>query len=241
MTLSETIVGKQIFKELKWQDILILTMLMFGRAIWQSILMWISLEDQAISTHIEFSAADNIEALKSQVLMLLLAMGYLRLRNFDFSQWKAKITLMATAHGILLFVVAALVLDVYFIMIENLFVSPTPSEMMADISFVNPMLAQINYTTILFAVLNGVYEEIYFLGMCLCVSPKKVKHVFLFSFLIRISFHTYQGIVPAIGLGFLGIVYYIAYEKSSRRNLYPFFLSHAIADVVGLGILGYFY
>lgn len=226
-----------MLKELKWWDILLLTVIMFGQAIYQSTFMWLSLENRAMADFVEFTAADNIKALISQGMLLLIAIIYLRLRNFDFSQWNVKITLKSTGFGIFLFVIAALALDIYF-MTTGIFTSPRPMAMLAS---VNPMLAQINYTTILFAMLNGVYEEIYFLGMCLCVLPKKVKYAFLFSLLVRISFHTYQGIVSAVGLGLLGIIYYFVYEKTKRKNLYPFFLSHAIADVIGLGILAYLY
>ncbi len=236
MKIAQMLRGKQTLKELQWYDILILTVIMFGQAIWQSNMMWLSLGNRALAGSVEFSAADNIQAIISQTTLLLIAMGYLRLRSFDFSQWKAKITLKATLFGILLFVVAALVLDIYFMTVGNMFIAPQPAA-----ASVNPMLAQINYTTILFAMLNGFYEEIYFLGMCLYVPPKRIKAMFLISLLIRISFHTYQGMVSALGLGLLGVVYYIAYEKSDRKNLYPFFLSHAIADVIGLGILAYFF
>ncbi len=238
MKTVEALRGKQTLKELKWWDILILTVILFGQAIGQSTMMWLSLGNRAIAGSVEFSATDNIRALMMQGTLLLIAMIYLRLRNFDFSQWKAKITLKATLFGILLFIVAALALDIYFMTVGGLFAAPAP---VAASASVNPMLAQINYTTILFAMLNGFYEEIYFLGMCLSVPPKKLKYTFLFSLLIRISFHTYQGMVSAVGIGLLGIIYYLAYEKSERSNLYPFFLSHAIADVIGLGILAYFF
>ncbi len=240
MKILEALLGKQTLKELKWWDILILTVILFGQAIGQSTMMWLSLGNRAIAASVEFSATDNIRAMMMQGTLLLIAMVYLRLRNFNFSQWKTKITLKATLLGILLFVVVALALDIYFMTVGSLFATPEPTPVAAMAS-VNPMLAQINYTTLLFAMLNGFYEEIYFLGMCLSVSPQKLKYTFLFSLLIRISFHTYQGMVSAIGIGLLGIIYYLTYEKSKRNNLYPFFLSHAIADVIGLGILAYFF
>lgn len=48
--------------------------------------------------------------------------------------------------------------------------------------------------------------------------------------------------LSAIGIGFVfGITFLVFYSKSKDKNLLPFFLGHAIADVFGLSILSYFW
>ncbi|WP_153052902.1 type II CAAX prenyl endopeptidase Rce1 family protein, partial [Streptococcus suis] len=66
------------------------------------------------------------------------------------------------------------------------------------------------------------------------------KWAFLYSLIIRCSFHTYQGLISALGLGLiLGTIFYLLYQKIKPKNLLPFFLAHAVADVIGLTILSY--
>lgn len=94
----------------------------------------------------------------------------------------------------------------------------------------------------IYALLNGVYEEIYFLGICLAVRKEHLKWALPFSLLIRVSFHTYQGMISALGIGLLfGIFMYLMYRRSKDRNLLPFFIAHAIGDIFGLGVLSYFW
>lgn len=94
---------------------------------------------------------------------------------------------------------------------------------------------------ILYSILNGFYEEIFFLGICLSVKPEERKYYFIYSLLVRYSFHTYQGNISAIAIGLLvGGIYYFLYEKMEEKNLFPFFLAHTITDILGAGIISYF-
>jgi hypothetical protein len=80
--------------------------------------------------------------------------------------------------------------------------------------------------------ITGIYEELYFLGICLAVRKEHLKWPVPFSVLIRVSFHTYQGILSALGIGLL---------FGGFRYLLPFFIAHAVGDIFGLGILSYFW
>ena len=84
---------------------------------------------------------------------------------------------------------------------------------------------------ILYALLNGFYEEFFFLGLLTSVKEKYKWWVLLYSMIIRVSFHTYHGMLWAltIGVGF-GLLYYciiaftnirlkISYLSSSRMLL----------------------
>ncbi|WP_250278123.1 CPBP family intramembrane glutamic endopeptidase [[Clostridium] colinum] len=95
---------------------------------------------------------------------------------------------------------------------------------------------QINISLILFALLNGFYEEIFFLGICIHVKKEYRIISLVYSLIIRTLFHTYYGLFTALEIGLvIGIIYYIFYKRN--KNLYPFMMSHTIADIVSLGII----
>ena len=88
---------------------------------------------------------------------------------------------------------------------------------------------------VVYSFLNGFYEEFFFLGL-LPTSVKKsaaLPFMLLYSTIIRISFHTYQGWTPALitGIG-VGLFFYVLY-RYAVKNLLPFFVAHAIWDIVG--------
>ncbi|HDL2992820.1 TPA: CPBP family intramembrane metalloprotease, partial [Mannheimia haemolytica] len=103
------------------------------------------------------------------------------------------------------------------------------------------VLREVNISTVLYAILNGFYEEIFFLGICLAVKPEYLKWAVIYSLIIRVSFHTYQGMESALGLGiWLGLIIYLLYSRSKQKNLFPFWVAHSIADILGLSLLAYF-
>ena len=115
----------------------------------------------------------------------------------------------------------------------NLFITPSP---------LNGSIINYSFALILYSLLNGFYEEIFFLGVCLCVKPKSIKWVLPLSILIRFSFHTYQGFINAMGIGIVGgLMFYLLYSRSKDKNLAPFFITHTISDIIGMGLLSYIY
>lgn len=243
MIRTEQILGKGILKTLRWWDILVLTAILFGTAIRDSAISYLASVQgsQSFESALVFTTADNLHAIRVQCLLLLLALLYLRIRQFDFSSWKIRIGLKATAGGILLFLAMALTMDLFLLAADSIGALPVDAASAsagADAGAAAAGGAAMDWSLILFSLLNGFYEEIYFLGMCLSVPKRFVKWAFLFSLAVRFSFHTYQGIAPAAGIALIvGITNCIIYEKTGRKNLWPFFLSHAVADVLGLGIL----
>lgn len=223
---------------MKWLDILVLTLILWGEGIYTSTISYIALIQgkATIDDNLSFSATDNYGSLALQAGLLLLALLYLWLRRFDFKAWTIRFNIKAVASGVLIFLAAALLLDIYFLLTNPLTgVLPFPGPIGAF--FVNETVSSVIY-----ALLNGVYEELYFLGICLAVRKEHLKWVVPFSLLIRVSFHTYQGIISALGIGLLfGIFMYMLYRRSNDRNLLPFFIAHAIGDIFGLGILSYFW
>lgn len=230
--------NKERLRYLAWFDILILTVIFWGEGIYTSTVSYIALIQGAstIDDNLTFSAADNYGALALQAGLLLLALLYLWLRRFDFKAWKIRFNLKAAAFGVLIFLAAALLLDIYFLFTDPLTnVLPFPGP-------IGAFLGSETVSGVTYALLNGVYEELYFLGICLAVRKEHLKWAVPFSLLIRVSFHTYQGMVSALGIGLLfGIFLYLLYRRSKDRNLLPFFIAHAIGDIFGLGILSYFW
>lgn len=228
--------NKEKIRHLKWFDILILTLIMLGQAIYNSTMSYIVLIQGivTIEDNITYSAADNYFGLARQIVYLLVALAYLWLRCFDFKTWTIRFDLKAVIYGILIFLGAALLLDIYNLLtyqltVASLFAGPIGA------FFGNETVASVIY-----AMLNGVYEELYFLGICLSVKKESLKWVVPFSLLIRVSFHTYQGMVTALGIGLVfGLYMFLLYRRSKDRNLMPFFIAHIIADIFGLGILSY--
>lgn len=261
MNFKKILFGDGRLKELRWWDILVATAIMIGPFIYSSTVNYLSALNSAAQTGASTNIINNnfdsmnYDMLLFQLPLLVATLVYLRIRNFDFSKWKFKINWKTILYGIGLFILISLVVDIIYLVGSNIALYLGDSMEMVNAAGVDAesameqtesgtladmILGKLNISTIIYALFNGVYEELYFLGMCLFVAPKYVKWSFLFSILVRFSFHTYQGILPAIGITSIGVVYYIIYMKTKKKNLYPFFLSHEIADVFGLSILGYF-
>lgn len=69
------------------------------------------------------------------------------------------------------------------------------------------------------------------------VSEKNKWKALAFSTLIRFFFHTYQGLLWALVIGVIyGLFYYVMYKKVVK-NLLPFFLMHALADMFGSSLM----
>lgn len=221
---------------LKWFDLIVITLIMFGEGIYNSTLQYLALINHTttLESNLSFSSLQNYQALAMQLIWLFLAFIYLLCRNFDFSVWTRQIKLEAWLPFkiIGLFLISALAMDAFTFLSYNLMVPVTPS--MAQ------LVSNLDLSLILYSLLNGFYEEIFFLGVCMTVKPQHVKWTFLYSLLIRCSFHTYQGLGNAIALGLLlGIIFFVCYKKWKPKNLLPFFLAHAIADIIGLTVLTY--
>ncbi|XWY20251.1 CPBP family intramembrane glutamic endopeptidase [Bisgaard Taxon 45] len=232
---------KSSLTKLKWFDIAILTLILFSYAIYTSFLHYaMPLEGNNYADITAFSAEDNVGAFIQQSLLLFLAFLYLKWRNFHFGVWNIGFSFQAIGKGIVLFIIVAVCMDLYFILLNAFLDLPYVEETLNTESIAH--FAWINFPLIPYAMLNGFYEEIFFLGICLSVNQKYLPIAFIYSLIIRFSFHTYQGMETAIGIGFvLGSVFFLLYQKSKQKALFPFFIAHAIADVFGAGLLSYFY
>ncbi|MBR0383789.1 MAG: hypothetical protein IJH61_03780 [Eubacteriaceae bacterium] len=226
-------------KTLAWFDILILTAILWGEAIWTSTeyyLMMVTGEiTLAESMGYSNSAADTYTTLFLQVLYLFAALLYLWARGFDFRILNFKVTPKGIAFGCLIFLASAFLCDVCDFALSGVFeVLPIPEPVFA-------LLADVGPADVLYAAFNGFYEEFYFLGLCFSVSSRDFKWVLPFSILVRTSFHTYQGMLNALCIGVaFGLFMVILYYRDDDKNLFPYALGHGIADIFGLSIVQFF-
>ena len=221
-------------KYLKWWDIVIITLIMLGPAIMNSTQIFMQGPPQ--QENLIFTTQDDIRAIVIQSVQLAVAFVYLWLRKFEFRQWQFKITLRHTLLGIGLFFLLGFMMDLVSFTTSGVAWIP---EFLTENTPVIGALAAVTPSVVAFSLLNGFYEEIFFLGVCTSVEEKYQKYAFIYAILIRVSFHTYQGIPSALGIGlFLGVMYYVLYRKKTQ-NLYPYMLSHTFADIFGLSLLNF--
>lgn len=221
---------------LRWFDILIITFIMFSSAIYNSSVQFFALSSQMVSLeeNLTFSSSQNYIASLYEIFYLILVFLYLKFRKFDFRVFtsKMKFSFKAILQGVLIFLFVAIIFDIYFVFISD-FLEPVSYEVDAS------NLIKFDISTILFAFVNGFYEEIFFLGICLAVKENYIKFAFLYSLVIRFSFHTYQGIETALVIGFvLGAIFYFLYRRI--KNLVPFFITHTIGDIIGVSTAFFF-
>lgn len=226
-------------------DILIVTIIMFGYFIyistidlWQNIITTANNLSQETNV-IQFTSSDDWDSLKIQSFFLILSLGYLWLRNFNFKILKIRFRWFIFPLSILIFIIVGLASDFAFTMFGqyNYFSKDLLScidwrfwEVLSKISKLYPSI-------IIYGLFNGLYEELYFLGIMTSIKEESRFSIFVFSLIIRFSFHTYQGILPALVIGFvIGIIYYILY-RCCVKNLLPFFLAHAYADFFGSSLI----
>ena len=225
-------------KNLEIKNIIFISVLMFLFPIIKSTQMFLSSEN--LEETLFFTPYDNWNLVIYEVAVLILVFSYLKFYNFDFSQWNIKINFISILEGIFLFLIIAIIFDVYFMTFDYFIDFLHKTEEVTVIDSIDLLVSRFDISLIVISILNGFFEELFFLGICLSICKKHVKKVVLFSLLIRYAIHTYQGNMVALGIGLiLGMYYFIIYNKMNKKNLFPFFLSHALADIFGLGLLGY--
>lgn len=215
-------------KRLNFLDILLLTIIFFGSSIYQSFLQYLELQQagQSMPTEWELSDQDNYYILGFEIITLCIVFVYLYWRKFDFKQLNFSINKWTLPLTLLFILLSG--------SITHLFYSSMPLFIeMADTQKLD-MASYFSLSLILVALLNGFYEEFYFLGLVFATPKNWLPYIVIFSLIVRFSFHTYQGIFSAIGVTLLGIV--LALLRWRISALVPFMLAHSFFDVFGLGL-----
>ncbi len=190
----------------------------------------------------DFTSHDNLRALVQQALWLVIALVYLRVRNFDFRTLRFRPTWKGTAAGVGLFFAIGLLFDVSYWLFSAFTAAAAPEapEATDAAAAAGSPLAHIDPSLLVYSAFNGFYEEFFFLGLCLAVAPRWRTAAFLYSLAVRVSFHTYQGLFSALFIGLaVGSIYYVVYRRVRGNNLYPLVFSHALADIFGASALAF--
>lgn len=244
MSLLKKIHPEQPLKELRWFDIGMVTLIMFGQFIVRSTQMYMASLSPTISTTISETTTNTAREgtgyssnFSLQLILLSLALVYLWIRHFDFKQLPIRLKWSVLFWVPFIFAIMGLLAD----MVSTLsgqynYFSPQVLAFISPMAVLNKFLA-LSPMAITYGLLNGFYEEFFFLGLLTSVKDKYKWWVLLFSTLVRVSFHTYQGMLWALVIGVVfGLLYYFLY-KYKVKNLLPFFLVHALADMFGSSLI----
>ena len=244
MNFIQSIHPAKPLRYLKWFDILIITVLMFGEFIIRSTQQFMeSLSPSTVAsvaettTNVASDGAAYSSNFTFQLIMLGITLLYLLIRNYDFKQLPIRFSWSVLVWVPLIFAVVGIIGDIvttlsgeYNYFNPQLIPFIDPMEIIRKFMALTPM-------AIAYALLNGFYEEFFFLGLLTSVREKHKWLVLVYSVIIRISFHTYQGLLWALVIGLVyGLFYYFLY-KYVVKNLLPFFLMHALADMFGSSLM----
>ena len=244
MSLLKKIRPEQPLKNLRWFDIGMVTLIMFGQFIVRSTEMYLASLAPTVATTVTETSTNTASegaAYSSnftlQIILLTLAIIYLWIRHFDFKQLPIRLKWSVLFWVPFIFAIMGLFAD----MVSTLsgqynYFSPQVLAFVSPMAVLNKFLA-LSPMAIAYGLLNGFYEEFFFLGLLSSVKDKYKWLVLLFSTLVRVSFHTYQGMLWALVIGVVfGLLYYFLY-KYKVKNLLPFFLAHALSDMFGSSLI----
>lgn len=224
----------QKIKYLTFKDIMVLTLIFFGASIYYSSIGYIELLDNnQVAPEISVNDLASYHITVVQVILLMIAWLYLRWRNFDFSVLNFKVDRYTLPMTLVLVLVAGAIADIYQYL--HSFVIP---EHYPEID--ESYYQRISYTPelIITSLVNGFFEEIFFIGLVFAVQPRSFPKALILSIVVRFLFHTYQGIAGALTVTTLGISFWLFRRK--MNVLVPFFIAHAVFDIWGLSALGFF-
>ncbi len=227
---------------LNFADLIVLSLIFFGYATTASLYGYLGIlqSGSAVPDYaaLTFSDRDNYNSIIIELVSLAAAWLYLRLRRFDFKVLDFSANRHTLPLVLLLIVCAGLAADIYQylhgIVLPHHYDFPQTAEAAAQAAnhqwhLSLPLLA--------FSLLNGFYEELFFLGLVYAVSRKNLIYALPFSLLVRFAFHTYQGLAGAATVTVLGVVYILFRRKI--KTLVPFMLAHSFFDMFGLGLLNF--
>ena len=166
-------------KELRWFDIAVITLLMFGQFIYRSTELYLASFAPAASTgatETVTNTATEGAAFSSnfnfQLLMLVLTILYLLFRSFDFKQLPIRMSWSVLLWTPLIFVAVGFFGDIVTTLSgEYNYFDPTLWSYV-DLLEIFRKFAELTPMAILYGLLNGFYEEFFFLGLMTSVKDK---------------------------------------------------------------------
>lgn len=169
-----------------------------------------------------FSESSNTWSILIEAMLASLGLLYLRARNFDIASLYPKPDLSGTAQGLALFVAAG-----FAGLIATMPFDANSQTQMAEFSFGDTPLA----STVIFAMVNGTYEEVFLLGVLVRGLRSHGLSVAIgLPLLIRLLYHLYQGPMGAVWIVAFGLTFTLFYLRNGR--LWPAVFAHILWDIV---------
>lgn len=179
MSLLKKIRPEQPLKNLRWFDIGIVTLIMFGEFIVRSTQIYLASLAPSVSTAISETSTNTASEgagyssnFTLQIILLTLAIIYLWIRHFDFKQLLIRLKWSVLFWVPFIFAISGLFAD----MVSTLsgqynYFSPQV------LAYINPMAVidkfmALSPMAIAYGLLNGFYEEFFFLGLLTSVKDK---------------------------------------------------------------------
>jgi membrane protease YdiL (CAAX protease family) len=208
----------------EWLEVFIVVAICFGTSIYISIASFSSGE---AFTKIVFDDNRIIRTLIFELVLTIICLAFLWLRNYKIGErLKFEPSLKATLGGIGLFFATYLI---YLILIVLIFAIVGER----NIPVAEYIIAVSLPLIIAVSLINPLFEETFVMGYIFDkLEPCGVGWAITASVLIRISYHLYQGWVGIISLFVIGLLFALVYSR--YRNLWAFYLAHALMDFVGL-------
>ncbi|ULJ62906.1 CPBP family intramembrane metalloprotease [Wielerella bovis] len=223
-------------KSLNWVDVIVLTSIFFGMAIYSSTIHFFTLSEanQVAPPDLNFGSSQNWSGIAMELGALCVAWLYLQYRQFDFKILNFNVNKWTLPKIVLYILLAGSVATAYEIMQQAVLPHWYPPADESTHYSATEHMSQWSISLFLFALLNGFYEELFFIGLLVLIEKKHFPWVILFSLMVRFAFHTYQGLAGAMVITTLGMVFLLLRWKSDE--LLPFMLAHSFFDVFGLGL-----
>jgi membrane protease YdiL (CAAX protease family) len=168
-------------------------------------------------------------ALTGHVLALLLLFYVLLIRNKSYKDLGIVISWNEIGIGLLLWLLVTIIFSVIELELKK--VVPASIITPKNLSVLLP--TQFSFIYLLFLIINPFFEELIVRGFTMtevfALASSKVLAVII-SIALQISYHLYQGIVPALLLGLIFLCYSLFYVKTGK--LTPVIVAHLIADLL---------
>jgi uncharacterized protein len=159
-----------------------------------------------------------------EVVLGVTAAYLLASRGFDIRALYPSPSFGGAVAGLLLAVAAGSVGQIAIAPLDPTHYSEPLERLMSGSAIGLPVL-------VLFAIVNGAYEEVFLLGFLLRgLRGYGLAIAIGVSLLVRVLYHLYQGPLGAVYVAAVGAVFSITYVATGR--LFPAVLAHALWDIV---------
>lgn len=224
-------------RQLSLLDFAVLGVIFFGYFTVTSIRMYLMTTNPQPPQAGDFSTDGNISSILFELLLLAIAGLYLWWRRFDFSILPFGVSRETPLHALLILLCGGLTMDIigYGAYWWTYGVSPFAGFKEWSSTGAGSVFGHVTLWLVLFSMLNGFFEELFFMGLTFATEAKYRIYAIILSVFIRFGFHLYQGITSAVGIALMGVVFILIRRKV--HSLVPFMLVHALFDVLGSGVL----